>query len=148
MLFRTHVVITLFFILLFFPNILNPLIFIPVAIFAAIIPDIDSPTSKIGHHLIFRPLNFFTKHRGIIHSFSFLFLISILIFFSYKEILIPFVFGYSLHLFLDAITIQGIIPFYPAKIKIRGRIKTGGIAEIFIFSAFVLADLYFLFKPF
>jgi membrane-bound metal-dependent hydrolase YbcI (DUF457 family) len=148
MLFRTHVVITLFFILLFFPNISNPLIFIPVAILATIIPDIDSPTSKIGSHLIFRPINFFVKHRGIIHSFSFLFLISIFIFFFYKEILVPFVFGYSLHLFLDAITIQGITPFYPVKMKIRGIIKTGGILEIFIFWSFVLADLFFLFKPF
>ena len=148
MLFRTHLVIALFFILLFFSSITNPVLFISTAIFATLLPDIDSPTSKLGHYKIFRPLNFFTKHRGIIHSLTFLFLISIFLFLFWKEILIPFVFGYSLHLFLDGITVQGVNLFYPAKIKMRWIIRTGGIAEIFIFTAFVFADLFFIFKLF
>lgn len=146
MLARTHLVTVLFFLLLFFPSVSNPILFFSVAIISAILPDIDTPTSKIGHYKIFRPLNFFTKHRGFFHSFTFLLLISILIFFSYKEILIPFVFGYSLHLILDAITIQGIIPFYPAKFKVRGLIKTGGIIESVIFWIFLIADLVLIFK--
>lgn len=144
MLFRTHLIIALFFILLFFNS--ASLIFIIIFLFASIIPDIDSPFSKVGKH--FRFFNFFMKHRGIIHSFTFLFLIGIFLFFFAREILFPFVFGYSLHLILDGITIQGIRPFYPIRFRIGGFMKTGKIIENVFFIVFLLADLFLLFKLF
>jgi membrane-bound metal-dependent hydrolase YbcI (DUF457 family) len=146
MLFRTHLVIPIFFILLFFQPEQITIIFFAVAVFASLIPDIDSPFSKIGKH--FKIFNFFVKHRGVIHSFSFLFLIGILLFFFAREILFPFVFGYSFHLILDGITIQGIRPLYPMKFRINGIVKTGKLAENIIFLFFLAGDLFLVFKLF
>ena len=146
MLFRTHLIIAIFFILLFIHQIPNPIIFLIVTIFATAIPDIDTKFSKIGKH--FKILNFFMKHRGIIHSFTFLFIIGIFIFFFAREILIPFVFGYSLHLLLDGITINGVRLFYPLKFRMKGRIKTGKIIENILFAVFLAGDLFLVFKLF
>lgn len=141
---KTHIILVIFFILFFFQYIDSPLIFFIVSIFATIIPDIDNKFSKIGHYKILRIFNFFMKHRGMIHSFTIMFFLSFLIFLFFKNILIPFIFGYSLHLILDSLTIKGITPFYPFKMQIKGKIKTGGIIESIIFILFILADLFFI----
>lgn len=146
MLFRTHFAIALFFVLIFFQYIENPIIFLPVVLFATIIPDIDTRFSKIGKHKIFRIFNFFVKHRGITHSFTFLAIISASIFLSFKEILLPFALAYSLHLLLDSMTIAGISPLYPLKFRIRGKIKTGGFIEMILFVSFLLIDMFLLFS--
>ncbi len=143
---RTHFIITAFFILIFFKYIQNPLIFLPVVFLAMLIPDIDNRFSKIGHYRLSRIFNFFIKHRGITHSFGFLAIITLLIFLSFKEVWIPFIFGYSLHLLLDSLTLQGIMPFYPLKFRIKGKIKTGGIVENFLFGVFFLTDLFLVFN--
>lgn len=145
MLFKTHLATALFLILIFFQYIPNPLVFLPVAFIATILPDIDSRFSKIGHRKIFRIFNFFVKHRGIIHSFTFLGIASFLIFLLYKEILLPFALGYSLHLLLDALTISGINPLYPLNFRARGKIKTGGIIENLIFITVLLGNLFLVF---
>lgn len=140
---RTHVLAVIFLFLLFFQYISNPIIFLLVAIFATMLPDIDSKNSKIGRH--FRILNLFMRHRGITHSLIFLFLISILILLFVKEILLAFVFGYVLHLFLDLITIGGVRLFYPFNKKFNGIIKTGGIFENILFVFFLLSVLFIIF---
>jgi membrane-bound metal-dependent hydrolase YbcI (DUF457 family) len=145
MFFRTHFVVALFFVLVFLQYIENPIIFLPVAFIATILPDIDSRFSRIGHHKIFRIFNFFVRHRGITHSFSFLAMISLLIFFSFRGILLPFTSAYSLHLLLDSLTVSGIMPFYPLKFRIKGKIKTGGIIERVIFVSFLLIDFLLMF---
>ncbi len=142
---KTHLAVALFFILLFFSYITNPFVFLPVVFIATIIPDIDSKFSKIGRYKVFRIFNFFTKHRGIMHSFTFLFIISLIIFLFFKEIVVPFALAYSLHLLLDALTIQGISPFFPLKFKVKGGVKTGGIKEIIFFIFFIIIDLLLLF---
>jgi membrane-bound metal-dependent hydrolase YbcI (DUF457 family) len=146
MFFRTHLVIALFFVLIFFSYIENPILFLSVVFFATLIPDIDSKFSKVGHYKIFRIFNFFTKHRGIMHSFSFLVFVSFLIFLSFREILLPFALAYSLHLLLDAITIHGISPLYPLKFRIKGKIRTGGIIENFLFVSFIFFDFLLVFS--
>jgi membrane-bound metal-dependent hydrolase YbcI (DUF457 family) len=55
---------------------------------------------------------------------------------------LPFAFGYFIHILLDGITIQGIMPFYPYKIKMRGIIRTGSIIEDILFFFALTADLY------
>ncbi len=146
MFFRTHIMITLFFFLLFFQYISNPIVFLVVSIFATAIPDIDNRFSKIGHYKISRIFNFFVRHRGITHSFTFLTVISLLIFLFFKDIFFAFILGYSLHLLADGFTLSGIRPFYPLKWKIKGRLKTGGFTEIFIFVALFLINLILLFS--
>lgn len=44
----------------------------------------------------------------------------------FPVISLPFFLGYSLHLFADSFTIQGIKPFYPIKKVSSWKIKTGG----------------------
>ncbi len=148
MLFRTHLVITIFFIILIFPYIHSPIIFVPVALFATLLPDVDSPYSKLGHHKIFRPFNFFTKHRGITHSLIFLVVISFFISIFSKEILFAFVLGYASHIFSDCLTKEGVPLFYPSEKRIKGLIKTGGITEVFISIIFIFADLSLILRIF
>ena len=145
MLFKTHFVIALFFVLVFFSYVENPLVFLPVAFLATVLPDIDSRFSKIGHYKLSRIFNFFVHHRGVMHSFTFLAFISSLIFLFFREILLPFAFAYSLHLLLDAFTVSGIMPLYPLKWRTKGKIKTGGFLEGILFVSFLLMDLFLLF---
>ena len=137
--------ITLFFVLLFFQYLQNPVTFLIVSIFATMIPDIDNKFSRVGHYKLSRIFNFFVKHRGITHSFSFLFIVSFFIFLFFKEILFVFVLGYSSHLLADSLTIRGIMPLYPLKKRLRGKIKTGGIIENLIFVIFLSGNLFLIF---
>ncbi len=141
MLIRTHLVITLFFVILFLSKVESKLSFVLIAVIATIIPDIDSPFSKIGKRKTLKVLQFFTKHRGMIHSFTFLFLIVLFFALFFPVIALPFFLGYSLHLIADSFTIKGIKPFYPLKRRIFGKIRTGGRVETIIFVIFLIADL-------
>jgi len=141
MLIHTHLAITLFFILLFLSNIEHKLVFVLVALFATFIPDIDFKFSKIGKHKIFRILQLFTKHRGIIHSFTFLIMITLFFVLFFPIIALAFFLGYGLHLLADSFTIEGIKPFYPYKKIASGKIRTGGNIENFIFGGFILANI-------
>lgn len=143
MLIYTHLITTIFFILVFIENVSpeDKLPFILIALVATYIPDVDSRFSKIGHRKMFRPLQWFVKHRGIFHSFSFLLAISILLYYFYPITLLPFVLGYGLHLVLDGLTKQGIQPIYPFSWKVKGVIKTGGIIETTLFVLLLLGSL-------
>jgi inner membrane protein len=141
MLIRTHLSITLLFILLFISSIEYKLAFVLAALIATFIPDIDSQFSIFGKKKTFRILQFFVKHRGVLHSFSFLFIISLFLVLFFPKISLGFFLGYGLHLLADSFTVIGIKPFYPYKKKSSGRIKTGGKSEISIFVFFVLANL-------
>ena len=141
MLIRTHLIIALFFILLLFSYAEDKILFVLVALFSTILPDIDSRFSRIGQRKIARILQFFTKHRGIIHSYTFLFIIT-LILILFVPVLAPgFFLGYGMHLFADSFTITGIRAFYPFKKQICGKIRTGGKAEMMIFIVFVIFDV-------
>jgi len=142
MLIKSHVVITIFFCFLLFQNSSDFVLFLFISIIATILPDLDTPQSKIGKK--FKLFNFFMKHRGIIHSFTFLLIISLIILLFWNKILFPFILGYSLHLVTDALTLHGIRLFYPLKLKIPGFIKTGGIFELILFIVFSLMDLFLL----
>ena len=152
MLTRTHFVITLSFVLLFLPIINNKIIFFSVAIFSTLLPDIDTRFSYLGKRKIFRPLQFFSRHRGFLHSFTFLFLIVVILYFFIPYFVLPFFIGYGMHLFLDCFTPSGIRIFYPLKKKFRGDIITGGKKEFFVFIFFLIMDFllagFYLFNMF
>jgi membrane-bound metal-dependent hydrolase YbcI (DUF457 family) len=141
MLLKIHLAITLFFVLVFLSSVENKIIFIIIAVFATYLPDIDSRYSKIGRKKITRILNWFTKHRGIIHSFSFLLIIIIFLVLFFPVAAFGFFLGYGLHLFADSFTPAGIRPFYPSKKISKGKIRTGGIIERGVLIAFVILDL-------
>lgn len=141
---KTHLTITIFGILVLI-NLVNgfenKFIFIFVALIATFIPDVDTKFSKLGKRKVFRPLQFFFSHRGPIHSFSFLILICVLLFFWKPVIAFGFLIGYGLHLFADCFTKIGIYPFWPLKRRCKGFVKTGGRIETFIFALFLVLDL-------
>lgn len=146
MLARTHVVITLFFILLLIPFISYKLLFVLLGLFMTYVPDIDLKNSKLGKKKIFRPLQFFFKHRGFFHSFTFLILATLFFSMFVPILALGFFIGYASHLFADSFTPEGIYLFYPLTFKSKGKIKTGGKSEFFIFLFFSFVDLLLIFK--
>jgi len=144
MLLRTHISITLFFVLLLLPAVNSKFIFVVVALIATLIPDVDSRFSKIGHKKIARVLQFFTKHRGIIHSFTFLIFLTFVLALFFPVVSLGFFLGYGVHLLADSFTVDGIRPFYPSKLQSKGSIRTGGKSETTVFVLFILLGLFWL----
>ena len=142
MLIRTHLALTLIAILLLVDKVEAKYIFVSVALIATFIPDIDTAYSKLGKSKIFRPLQFFIRHRWFIHSFSFLFLIILILILFYPVASLGFFVGYGLHIFLDAFSIDGIKPFYPWGKTSSWRIRTGGKLEFGLFLILILIDLF------
>jgi len=145
MLIKTHLAITLFFVLVFLSVVEHELIFVVVALIATFIPDVDSRFSKIGRKKIARVLQWFTKHRGITHSFTFLILVTLIFVLFLPVVAFGFFLGYGLHLLADSFTIDGIRPFYPSRIKSRGKIKTGGKVEVSLLALFIVFDVILIF---
>ena len=141
MLTKTHLAISIFAILLFINSVKSKIIFSIVVLIATLIPDIDSNLSWLGKRIIFRPLQFFVRHRGILHSFTFLILISLIFVLFVPVVVFGFFLGYGSHLLADSFTIDGIRPFYPFKKTSSWKIRTGGKREIMILIVFIIADL-------
>ncbi|MFH1365332.1 MAG: metal-dependent hydrolase, partial [archaeon] len=108
------------------------------------LPDIDSKFSELGKNKSFRIIQLFLKHRGILHSFIFLILMSILLALFLPVFALPVFLGYGLHLFADSFTVSGLKLFYPFKKIYCGPIKTGTKKETLVFVVFLLADIVFL----
>jgi len=141
---RTHFSIAILAILLFLPQINNKIIFIFTALIATLLPDIDTAFSTLGKEKVFRFLQFFVRHRGFIHSFTFAIVISIIIAFFLPIVSLGFFLGYGIHLFADSFTREGIMPFWPYKGVSKWHIKTGGLVETSVFVVFLLLDLLVL----
>lgn len=146
MLLRTHLSISIFFILLLLPVVEHKLVFVLTAIIATYIPDIDSRYSKLGRKKIFRILQWMSGHRGMIHSYTFLLTIIVFLVIFVPVLAFGFFLGYGLHLLADSFTIAGIKPFYPLKKISKGIIKTGGRIEIGVFIGLVIGDLMLVFS--
>jgi len=145
---RTHFVIGLALALLFFPHVENKLVFLPIVLICALLPDIDSPDSYFGHHGIFRPMQFLVKHRGIFHSLTLCVGVSILFALALPVAAFPFFLGYSSHLLADSFTAEGITPFWPFRKTANGPFNTGGKAENGIFLVFAAVSIFLLIKIF
>lgn len=115
--------------------------FVIVVIVASILPDIDSGFSKIGKSRIFFLLQKLTKHRGFIHSFTFCVAVSVVLALYLPKLALPFFVGYGLHLFADALTIEGIRPFWPLKHMSTGKIRVGGASEQAVFATLCIVDV-------
>lgn len=144
MLTKTHLAITLFFVLILLESISNKTLFVAVALISTLIPDIDSKFSSLGKKKVFRPLQFFIKHRGILHSFIFLIIVEGILILFYPVLAFPFLVGYGLHLFADGFTKRGIRLLYPLKKKFSGNIRVGGFTDITLFFIFSFFDLMFM----
>ena len=149
MLIKTHFVITIFGILLLISHVEHKIIFVVVALVSTFIPDIDSRYSVMGRKKLNRILQFFTKHRGIIHSFVFLIFVTLVLVFIFPIIALGFFVGYGLHLFADSFTVYGITPFYPfSKKKSKGFVVSGKKFEKFVFVSFLVFDIILFLSKF
>ena len=148
MLLRTHFAITLFAVLILLSSVEHKISFVLMSFVATLIPDLDTPFSKVGNHLILRPFQFFVRHRGLIHSFTFLFLLTLFFVLFFPILALGFFLGYGLHLFADSFTMEGIQVFYPFRKKTSWRIRTGGKTEVSIFVMFILANLFLIILKF
>ncbi len=145
MMFYTHLafafVVGLFSMQLLHPG--NQILFIILLLFASALPDIDSPKSKLGKKI--KIIGYLFEHRGFFHS-----LFAAVLFGFITQILLKstvytyaVIIGYASHLAIDALTVQGVMPFHPiSKKAIRGFIETGKAAEMVIFLLLFLAGVY------
>jgi membrane-bound metal-dependent hydrolase YbcI (DUF457 family) len=140
MLTKTHLAITIFAVLALLGFVEHKFLFAISALVATMIPDIDIETSKLGRKWYFRPLQFFVQHRGILHSFIFILVVTFILAVFWPTIALGFFLGYSLHVFSDSFTVMGIQPFYPFGGKISWKIRTGGLVEVGIFVIFCVMN--------
>ncbi|MBI2565307.1 metal-dependent hydrolase [Candidatus Woesearchaeota archaeon] len=141
MLARTHLAFALLLGVFIFPGLnFNSLIeyttFYLLLAFAVFLPDIDHPNSKINTKLPFLKIaSLFFSHRGFLHSIFAPILIGGIAYINAGLLFaLPIFLGYFAHLLADAITINGIAPFYPIiKFKFKGPVRTGHNLEFFLF---------------
>ena len=133
MLMRTHVLLALTIGLAILPSVTHKFSFLPIIVFATLLPDIDCAQSYLGRAWFLRPLQWITRHRGLLHSLTFCFLMTLLFVLFLPFIALPFFLGYALHLFADSLTGEGIKPWWPVQEEMCGKIRTGGAIERGIF---------------
>jgi inner membrane protein len=122
----------------------NKYLFIGIAIFSSLLPDLDHPQSKLGRKLIFsRIFNILFGHRGFFHAIwipiaSWL-ILSLGFGVSYGSAVFV---GYFAHLFSDGLTKSGVNLVHPLhQLRIQGFIETGGVVEHLIFFAVVVLSV-------
>lgn len=125
----------------------NPLPTLAFFLLGSLMPDIDYARSTLGKY--FR-VSWIMKHRGIMHSILGATVLTVIIqliitFFKESNIYsLYFFFGYLSHLFLDALTKEGIQCFYPAKHVLKSKLKTGSLIE-YILVLLIIILLYRIF---
>jgi|TARA_Y100000310_G_C20679445_1_gene815038 inner membrane protein len=149
--FKTHLAFGLL-IALFVSEFLGleeKLLFISVCVVSSILPDIDTPFSKIGRK--FPPIswlfNILFGHRGLMHTIYFPLLIYF-IFRAFGQHLFAgaFFLGYMSHLIIDMLNIKGIYFFFPLnRTRLNGFIKSGGVLEWVLFVLILVGIFWFLF---
>ena len=109
-----------------------------VIILASVLPDIDTPMSKVGKR--FKVVGFIFKHRGFFHSLLAILIFGFLLMSVYgKEIALAFSIGYLAHLLMDALTVSGVRFFHPfSKKTIKGFVKTGGFLEKIVTASLIV----------
>ncbi|MDP6648230.1 MAG: metal-dependent hydrolase [Candidatus Woesearchaeota archaeon] len=128
-------------------DINNELFFVLIVIFFSIFPDIDERKSKIGkkYKKTSAIINFIFGHRRFFHSIYIPLILYLAIYNINNEMGIAILAGYFSHLFMDALTKNGIRPLYPIINKrINGFIKTNSIIEKIFFLIIILLTVYAL----
>lgn len=149
MLFKTHLAVAVFVFLITFSFFDNIFVYGLFLIFSTLFVDIDSKKSFMGKLLIFRPLQLFFSHRGILHSVFVGIFLSLFLFVLSVDAGYGFLVGYLVHIFLDCLSLSGVRLFWPFfRFKLKGFIETGGIFEDVIFVLFLLLDIFFVGKIF
>ena len=129
-----------------------------VGVVGSLLPDIDHPKSTIANLTLFskvlsKSVSMTTGHRGLCHSFAFIFVISILFHHFavglYQQIT-PFctlwlALGMLSHLLLDMLNPTGVKLFWPVgKKRHLIGMKTGGLGEQIVAVILMALDTYLL----
>ncbi len=108
-----------------------------VASIGSLMPDIDTPASKMSKSLggLRKPMSLFA-HRGLTHSLFAVIVVALIMVFLQVQFVhaVAFLVGYISHLLADSITKQGIRLWWPSKRRFRPiakalTIKTGGTID-------------------
>jgi len=148
MLLRTHLAIGIGVALYFLPFVSNEWSFVPIVIFASLLPDAGSGFSLMGKRKIFKSAQLLTGGRGLLHTYTFCVGASLLLAFIFPVSALPFFVGYSFHLLADSFTKEGIRPFWPIKGISSGIVGTGGTTDKALFITFVIIDIILLITTF
>lgn len=111
--------------------------------FSALLPDIDCPDSTVGK--LVKPLSWLIKtilgHRTVFHSFW----IPLALYLLPAPYNIPIALGYLSHLLLDALTPEGIIPFWPVPFKFSlPLVRTGSFIETIVSLVLIVAGIAYI----
>ena len=142
MLFRTHIVFSVFVYLVLGYFVEMPLYVLFFVLLATVFVDVDIKNSSFGNRLCFRPLQFFVKHRGILHSLFFGLFLSLILGSVSLWTGFGFFVGYLSHLFLDCLTLSGVKLFWPFGFRIRGFVRSGSMLEDVLFVLMLLLDIF------
>ncbi len=149
MLFKTHMVFGFLVALLslkyFQPE--NQILFAFIVMFAAALPDIDHPQSKVGRKV--KIIGYLFEHRGFFHSFFAIALFTFLIYGLSGSLLYSsaFLIGYASHILADAFSDKGIMPFHPLlKFRLNGFFRTGSAYEYILMVFLVVISIIVLFR--
>ena len=116
----------------------------------ALIPDIDTPNSKLGNiTVVSKGINSIFGHRGAMHSLvGCIFILLLLSAVIPKALLLYIGLGYLSHLFADMLNPSGIPLLWPVKTRFRIPIvKTGSDIERYILLPGLLILLGKVFLP-
>lgn len=111
-------------------------------IVGSLFPDIDYHKSKLGKYFFY--LNYGVTHRGILHSILGIVFVGLILYFLSQYIalslffIMAFLIGMISHVFLDAFTKRGILPFYPLTFRLKGPFCTGKIGEFILLWLFLV----------
>lgn len=141
---RTHLAVGLLAgLLLFSFSDIHPFLFVALAAFGALLPDVDHENSKINRILpVTRWIPSFFPHRGFFHSvFPVIIIYGIFIFAGLPGLGVPLVAGYVSHIISDCLTRLGCNLLYPVStFRIQGFVQTGGLMELLVFACVMLVS--------
>lgn len=122
----------------------NKYMFLGIAIFSALLPDLDHPQSKLGRKVfVSRIFNILFGHRGFFHAIWIPLAIWLILSFGLGMSYGSAVFiGYFAHLFSDGLTKAGVNLVHPLhQLRLQGFIETGGVVEHLVFFAVIVLSI-------
>jgi len=141
---KTHIAIGVAVALYFIPFVTHKLIFLPIVLIASLLPNLDTLSGNSEKRNFLKPFSRLLSPRGILHTYTFAIVASVVIALIYPPAALPFFLGYSFHLLADSFTVKGIRPFWPLKGEIRGIVRSGKHIDRAIFVTFLIIDAFLL----
>lgn len=116
----------------------------------ALLPDIDHPRSIVGRRAGFigGALRLAISHRGMLHSgiaAAIVVLVALLAPAVARSYALAAAAGYSSHILLDALTVQGVPLFWPSRRRFSILpLRTGGLIEMILRGSLFILVLYII----